>query len=198
MDPKKQPKFADRAKPQFRLGQEAVEGFDAVKPPKQEAPKPRISKVDANPYVINKPLMESYPEIADDKDERLLADVRRHWLGRVGIIFGGGLLIALLIGFMITVPSLLQGVGYNVDVTGHALIGFLTLVIGALIAVGTFIVLWIYNQNHMLITDQNIIEVRQINLFSKKVSHLNMINVEDVTVIKRGILQTAVSTDSVP
>ena len=138
-----------------------------------------------------KPLMQAYPEVADDDDEQLVADVRRHWLGRFIIMLTGAVLIIIMLSFVIYLPSLIKDI--HVSLTTQLKI-FVTLgfvFVATLIAVGTFITLWIYNQSRMLITDQNVIEVRQLGLFSHKVSHLNMINVEDVSVTKKGILQTA-------
>jgi hypothetical protein len=195
-------------KRQIHLGQEAVDGFEGSEPLLAEVtntetahpaetpnPAPTDTKpptrVSTTPGAINKPLMECYPEIADDENEQLLADVRRHWLGRVSIFIGGGILILLLFLFTVTSPSLLRGAGFNADASTKGAIGLGAIIVGALIGLGTFVMLWIYNQNHMLITNENVIEVRQVNLFTRKVSHLNMINVEDVTVLKKGIFQTA-------
>ncbi|MDB5182558.1 MAG: hypothetical protein JWO47_342 [Candidatus Saccharibacteria bacterium] len=134
--------------------------------------------------------MEAYPEVADDEKEQLYADVRRHWLGRAIIILTGAILILLMLGFALFLPSLTRGihVSFTSQLKVMVTLGFILM--AGLIAVGTFITLWIYNQSRILITDQNVIEVRQLGLFSHKVGHLNMINVEDVSVTKKGILQT--------
>ncbi len=137
-----------------------------------------------------KPLMQAYPQVADDDKEQLVADVRRHWLGRFIIIATGTILILLMLCFAAYVPSLARSINVTVNGQSKVFISLIFVLVAALIAIGTFIVLWIYNQNRMLITDQNVIEVRQLGLFSNKVAHLNMINVEDVTVTKKGILQT--------
>jgi uncharacterized membrane protein YdbT with pleckstrin-like domain len=139
---------------------------------------------------INKPLAECYPEVADDENEQLLADVRRHWLGRFFIIFSG-ILMSLLVIILITIlPSLADGLDFTVSGSMKAILAAIAFVVVGLIAVGTFISLWVYNHSRLLITDQNVIELRQLSLFSHKIAHLNMINVEDVSVSKHGILQT--------
>ncbi len=138
-----------------------------------------------------KPLVEAYPEVADDDKEQLVADVRRHWLGRFIILLTGVILFALMLGFVLYMPSLIKDINLSLTTQLKVFISLGFIVVATLIAIGTFITLWIYNQNRILITDQNVIEVRQLGLFSHKVSHLNMINVEDVSVTKKGILQTA-------
>jgi len=136
------------------------------------------------------PLRQAYPEVADDDKEQLLADVRRHWLGRFIIILTGSILIVIMLSFIFVLPSLASGSKINISAQDRVLIGLGFVTLAVLVGIGTFITLWIYNQSRMLITDQNVIEVRQLGLFSHKVAHLNMINVEDVSVTKKGILQT--------
>lgn len=188
MDPSKQPDLLQRSKPQFRLGQEAVESAIASSSQKQKS---FLEQVGVEiPGAVDKPMAECYPDIAEDSKERLVADVRRHWLGRLVIIITGAFLILFMLGFVLFLPSLTKGMDLNTNGQVKVLVSLVFIVIAALIGVGTIITLWIYNQNRMLITDENVVEVRQIGIFSHRVSHLNMINVEDVTVIKKGILQT--------
>ena len=191
MDPKKQPDITARSRPEFRLGQEAVEGASAEI--KKAAKKQESISKEANFLLegaMNEPMVERYPEIAENDKEQLVADVRRHWLGRLIILFTGGLLILLMLGFALFLPSLTKGMGVTFTNQVKVMVSLLFIIIAGLIAVGTFITLWIYNQNRMLITDENVVEVRQIGIFSHRVAHLNMINVEDVAVIRKGILQT--------
>jgi membrane protein YdbS with pleckstrin-like domain len=142
------------------------------------------------PAPINKPMKECYPEIADDEDEQLLADVRRYWLGRLGIILTGAVLVGLLIGFAASLPYLTKSININYTTQFKAVVSLLFLITGLLIVAGTLVTIWIYNQSRMLITNENVVEIRQMSLFSRKVAHLNMINVEDVSVVRKGILQT--------
>ena len=155
------------------------------------APKGSLSKhMDPPAGIVNRPLMECYPEIADDEREQLLADVRRHWLGRFFIIFGGTFLAVFMLAFAALLPHFTKALDYNLASSAKAGIALVFVIVAAFIMLGMFISLWVYNQSRMLITDQNVIEVRQMSLFTRKISHLNMLNVEDVTVIKKGILQT--------
>lgn len=155
---------------------------------KKVSKKPTSSVLESE--MVNKPLMQCYPQIADDEHETLLADVRRHWLGRFFIIFGGSALAILMLVVPLILPSLARSIDFTVTPQLQLMVALVFIVISVLMVAGMLISLWVYNQSRMLITDQNVIEVKQISLFSKKISHLNMINVEDVTVIKKGILQT--------
>lgn len=48
----------------------------------------------------------------------------------------------------------------------------------------------IYRQNRLIVTDRNITQILQYGLFNRKVSQLNMVNVEDVTSIQKGMFST--------
>lgn len=180
---------SDRYRPEFHLGKEAVEEFmpGEDKPSKPEPTKPLLLEPEES---INRPLAECYPEVADDENETLMADVRRHWLGRISIVITGMFVVFLLLALGLALPMLNNS---SLIITGSSaklLTSILFIGVAVFVALGTYIAYWVYNRSRLLITNENVIEVRQLSLFSHKVSHLNMINVEDVTVIKRGILQS--------
>lgn len=191
----------ERKKPEFKLGQEVLENYDpSEKPNDNHEPEPQIPKnlkeefdESLHPLLLNKTLKETYPEVADDNEEKLLADVRKHWLGRTSIIVTGGFVVVLLLTMAVAIPGLVKGNTLGLPSQMRGLITTIFILAAILVGVGTYISYWVYNHSRMLITDQNVIELRQMSLFSHKISHLNMINVEDVTVIKRGILQTVLN-----
>jgi uncharacterized membrane protein YdbT with pleckstrin-like domain len=45
----------------------------------------------------------------------------------------------------------------------------------------------VYRRNRLIVTDRNITQILQYGLFNRKVSQLNMVNVEDVTSKQRGM-----------
>lgn len=137
-----------------------------------------------------KKLITSYPDIADDPDEELVADVRKHWIGRVLIWSTGIFMLILLLALAIGLPILAKTGGFNLNDQATAGVDLFLLLIAVFVVIGSFISLHVYNQSRILITDENVIEIKQTSLFSRKVSHLNMINVEDVTVTKQGLIQT--------
>jgi len=144
-----------------------------------------------------KTLRECYPEVADDPNEVLVADVRKHWIGHVGIWLIGIVTSGLLLGISLVTAMFAKNSGLDINAGALSLFALVVIVVAGLILVGTAIADWVYGSSHMLITNENVIEMRQISLFSKKTSHLNMINVEDVTVHRRGILQTILNYGSI-
>jgi uncharacterized membrane protein YdbT with pleckstrin-like domain len=45
----------------------------------------------------------------------------------------------------------------------------------------------VYRKNRVIVTDRNITQILQFGLFNRKVSQLNMVNVEDVTSRQNGL-----------
>ena len=121
-----------------------------------------------------------------DADETKLADTRKHPVGiillyiqvGIGMIFAIGLAYFLL-------PLVLE----DTD-----LAFFIGNIFTAIAVVMSFIVLTIstiiYRENRIIVTDRNVTQVLQYGLFSRKVSQLNINNVEDVTALQQGILPT--------
>lgn len=121
-----------------------------------------------------------------DPDEVKLADTRKHPMGiillyvqvLIGMIFAVGLAYFLL-------PLVLE------DTDTAFFIGNIFTAISVVMA---FIVLTIatiiFRENRIIVTDRNITQVLQYGLFSRKVSQLNINNVEDVTALQQGILPT--------
>lgn len=115
-------------------------------------------------------------------DEQLLATVSRHPIGLI-IIY-----LEVLVGFaavgLILFLLAPQFLGEDNTAALSAV-----LILGAVFAVVILgIVTQIYNQNKLIITDQNVTQVYQRGLFSRQVSELSMANVEDVTAEQRGLL----------
>lgn len=121
-----------------------------------------------------------------DADETKLCEIAKHPVGIiffyiqafVGIFVGLGLAYFLL-------PSV-------VDDTGTAflyanLFGLFVFVMAAVVVILASIV---YKQNRLIVTDRNITQILQFGLFNKKVSQLNLVNVEDVTSVQKGFLST--------
>ena len=121
-----------------------------------------------------------------DPDEVKLADTHKHPMGIIllyiqvvlGMIFSVGLAYFLL-------PLVLE------DTDSAFFIGN---IFTAVVVVMAFVVLTIstiiYKENRIIVTDRNIIQVLQYGLFSRKVSQLNINNVEDVTAVQQGVLPT--------
>lgn len=121
-----------------------------------------------------------------DNNETKLCEVAKHPFGvfivylqaAVGFVLSAGLTYFLL-------PSVMED-------TNKALLyaNMFTLVALVLTIMAVVVISFIYRQNRLIVTDRNITQMLQYGLFSRKVSQLNMVNVEDVTAVQNGVFQT--------
>lgn len=121
-----------------------------------------------------------------DPDEVKLADTHKHPIGIILLYIqvGIGMVFAIGLSYFL-LPLVLE------DTETAFFIGNIFTAVAVVMA---FIVLTIatiiYKENRIIVTDRNITQVLQYGLFSRKVSQLNINNVEDVTALQQGILPT--------
>lgn len=121
-----------------------------------------------------------------DDDEKKLAEIHKHPLGIIFLYIQAtiGLIVAILLAYI-----LLPAVVTNTD--DAFFYGNLFAAVSVSLAfLVMLIATYIYRQNRLILTDRNLTQILQYGLFNRKVSQLNMTNVEDVTAIQNGILST--------
>lgn len=121
-----------------------------------------------------------------DPDEQKLAEIHKHPFGIIAIYIQTGFaLVAALTLIFLVLPSAVE------DQQQATLVGVLFAAISIFIAIGVLaLTTYIYKQNRIIITDRNITQILQFGLFNRKVSQLNIVNVEDVTSVQSGVLPT--------
>ncbi|HUC87299.1 MAG TPA: PH domain-containing protein [Candidatus Saccharimonadales bacterium] len=124
---------------------------------------------------------------ADDiigKDEKVLELVQRHWISVVPSIVGFLLIsLAALVGFYL-VGRYGDTVGQYGPVDAAILALIALLVFGLLLGYTSWVV---YRQNRIIITDQNLYEVTQNSLFSRKISQFSLERMQDVSASQNGV-----------
>jgi membrane protein YdbS with pleckstrin-like domain len=120
---------------------------------------------------------------AIDRDERLLCAVKQHPFGILVIYVSAFVaFVASLILISIFLPSV-AGTSGNVY-TAWTAIAF---VLGAILLIVIIASTYVYNQSRLTVTDKNVVEIMQKSIFERKISHISLANVEDVTSEQRGI-----------
>lgn len=120
-----------------------------------------------------------------DPDEELLIEVRKHWFGMfliflAGFFVGGSVLLA---SFALASGNFLSSVGADSMRPFVALGGFLfTVVVIAL----TLVFAYLYQSNVVFVTNEKIAQVLYLSIFNRKISQLNIGDVQDVTVKQNG------------
>lgn len=121
-----------------------------------------------------------------DHNEQKICEIAKHPFGIVVIYIWSliGLVVALGLAYFL-LPTV-------IDDTDRAFMvaHFFALVAIVLTIFGITVAAIIYRQNRLIVTDINITQILQYGLFNRKVSQLNLINVEDVTSVQKGILPT--------
>jgi uncharacterized membrane protein YdbT with pleckstrin-like domain len=124
-----------------------------------------------------------------DANEELLLEIRKHPFGLIII-----LLTSAFISFAVLIGSfILAGSGFFAEIELEGVERYVAL-FGFILAVLIFIVTGIYAQlyrsNVVYVTNEKIAQILYITLFHRKVSQLNIGDVQDVTVSKQGIFAT--------
>lgn len=121
-----------------------------------------------------------------DADEVKFAEVSKHPVGIIILYVQAafGVFLATGLGYFL-LPTVIEDTDQafeiaNIFAAVSILLAFIVVVIATII----------YKENRLIITDRNITQILQYGIFSRKVSQLNLNNVEDVTAVQNGILPT--------
>ena len=121
-------------------------------------------------------------------NEKVIAVIKRHPFGIIrlyisavfGLILAGGLLLFLMNEL---VPR-------EDNSSIYAALGALAVVVVGFMVIIMLIATIIYYKSSFVITDQSIKQTLQISLFNKKISQLDVAQIQDVTAERRGFLPT--------
>ena len=124
-----------------------------------------------------------------DDEERLALEIRKHFFG---------LFIIFLTGFFVMIITLAISIVITFGARGSDLVGAqaasyssVALLIGLLLlileAVSMLIGVYLYRSNVVFVTNQKIAQVLYQTIFNRKISQLNIGDVQDVTVTQKGL-----------
>ena len=119
-----------------------------------------------------------------EADEKVLFVLKQHPFGiiLIYIISVTAFIIALAMTSYL-LPSMFSSASevyilWFVIALGAALILFVVLILSS----------FVYNQSKLTLTNKKIVQIAQKSIFDRKISHLSLANIEDVTSDQRGIL----------
>ncbi len=122
-----------------------------------------------------------------DKNEEMLAEIRKHPIGVVVIAVIGvvvSLFIAASASFLASNTDSFGFSGSSSSKSGILAVGFILAIIALAI---TAISIVLYRSNVVYITNQKVAHVAYVGIFNRKVTQLGMGNVEDVAVKQNNI-----------
>ena len=121
------------------------------------------------------------------ENEKICLVVRRHWFFLAKRLLILVLFAALYLFFIATGPDTMPGL---FDGTTGTIITILSRLF-QLGLVFALLVIWVlYYLDIQVVTEMRIVDVDQVSLFSRTVSELNIINVQDVTSELKGVFAT--------
>lgn len=118
-----------------------------------------------------------------EHDERILCVVKQHPFGIILIYILSFIgFIAGLVTISIFLPNSLNETSqiYSASTLIAFICGFIIFIIVSIVA-------YIYNQSSLTITDKNVVQIIQKSLYDRKVSHISLANIEDVTSEQNGV-----------
>jgi hypothetical protein len=128
------------------------------------------------------------PLAAMQPGEKVVCQIKRHPIGMLSKYISTALaLIVLAIIIVLVLPQVVS----PDSLTKAKELSFVgVLFVAALSGLGLYVSAYVYYRNRWIVTSDSITQVNQMSLFSAQTSQLSMANLQDVTVIQDGIMQT--------
>ena len=127
------------------------------------------------------------PLIAMQPGEQIICEIKRHPIGLMGLYISVGFYILVMLGALMLVPHYL-----------HSVANIQSIMLGIFFVVTVSVLLYaltarfIYLKNRWFVTSDSITQVQQTGLFRRQTSQLSLANLEDVTAVQNGFIQTMI------
>lgn len=132
-----------------------------------------------------------YPFLNLSESEYVISAVRRHIIGLiipvVLVVFLMIVTLSVTIFYPVITESAAGGTAALPPYDTVLLVGFLFTL---LLAIGGYIVVWVYINNKFFLTNESVIQEIQVSLFSRHEQTVSLSNIEDASYQQSGIVQT--------
>jgi len=177
-------------------------------PPKKEKLAPQVVHM-SRPAEPIKPVISAeakkrherskrlYPTLNLTESEYVISAVRRHPIGLIIPLAIGTMVIALATSLLMNYDSFVEYfniVGKAADIETVTLP---ILLFNVLVALGMFIVYYVYVNNKFFLTNESVIQEIQLSLFSRLEQTVSLSNIEDASYTQTNILQTLFNYGSI-
>lgn len=155
-----------------------------------EPAKPEISDAVRRKHEVSK---LRYPFLNLSEGEYVVASVRRHPIGLIGVLFLTAILMvaaSIFYGWYSGLATNPEMIGlHSTDLPSAASVFVPFALFMLLVALGGFIACYVYLQNKFFLTNETVVQEIQTSLFSRREQTINLANIEDVSYSQSGILQ---------
>jgi hypothetical protein len=122
-----------------------------------------------------------------DSDEQLIANIHRHFFGIFTVYILTAVALVVIIGLIYLLLPTLIGNNQGQDYT---LLAVIAVGIIAIMAIILYMATSVYYSSSLILTNLNITEVTKRGVFNKKISQLDVSNIEDVNADRKGFFST--------
>jgi hypothetical protein len=142
-----------------------------------------------DPKKLSPSARQAFKLIEFDENEKLLLEIRKHPFGLFLIYLIGGFVTVAMLSLSFGI-ALARGdvLGIGVDAATLQLpIIFISFLLAILSLVMTAIGSYLYKSNVVLVTSEKISQLINLTIFNRKISQLSIGDVQDVTVVQKGL-----------
>ena len=118
---------------------------------------------------------------AELDDNQPVMEISRHWFGLAVWL---GAILAILLGFSLVLYFYFAD-DLSLDRLGF--IGTVVLFLGIFLMTGFWLIRSIYLSNKLILTKEEVIQIKRVAFFHNQDSHLGLANIEDVTAVRGGL-----------
>lgn len=169
-------------------------------PPKQEPVAPTVVH-------LSRPVEPVKPEVSDEvrrrhersrrvypflnlsEGEYVISAVRRHPIGLIIPLSVGVLLIAATLSLVLNWEAFADTMSLRGALADPNVATAPALLFTVLVALGMFVVYYVYVNNKFFLTNESVIQEIQVSLFSRLEQTVSLANIEDASFTQQGIIQ---------
>lgn len=138
-----------------------------------------------------------YPTLNLSDHEYVISAVHRHPIGLIIPLAIGVLLIAATLTVLSNYPAIVDALDIQGQLAETSAIAVPMLIFTVLIALGMFVIYYVYVNNKFFLTNESVIQEIQVSLFSRHEQTVSLANIEDASFYQQGILQQIVNYGSI-
>jgi hypothetical protein len=133
--------------------------------------------------------MTDYPGVSLGDDEYVIVAVLRHPIGFVTPIAIGAFLISIVLIILFNYDLIAQSLQLTGGAANPATIILPVVILIGLVILVTYAVCYVYNNNKLFLTNNNVILKTQLAPFAEREQIVGLANIEDVSYSQSGIIQ---------
>lgn len=150
---------------------------------------PRSEAVQADVKEKHDQSAHEFPDLNLTDTEYVIMSVERTPLGMAVPVVGGLLLICLIMAGIILYPSVVNEMSLT-DAPNVGIVTMIGILLAAIVAGFTYLSVWLFRANTLILTNESLVRTIQISLFSKNVRTVSLGDVGGVNYRQTGIMQT--------